>query len=111
MEFYEAQCKAQKVCLPGLRQVRGQLHADTLTLSCPTRFQSEGLRNPAKFRVLEQLAEKFFGPGIRVAIQGPEGDAEKGASAPHDAHLKHPVIRELVEQFQARMISMTPSGR
>lgn len=111
LEFYDAQCKAQKACLPGLRQVQGQPGDEVLTLSCQTRFQCEGLQAPAKFRVLEQLARKYFGSNIRIEVHGPADKEEKTKSTASGEHLNHPLVRELMDQFQARVISTTPSGR
>lgn len=111
LEFYDAQCKAQKACLPGLRQVQGQLRDEVLTLSCQTRFQCEGLQAPAKFRVLEQLAWKYFGSNIRLEVQGPADNEKNSQSAGNGEHLNHPLVRQLMDQFQARVISPTPSGR
>ncbi len=111
LEFYDTQCKAQKACLPGLRQVQGQLRDEVLILSCQTRFQCEGLQAPAKFRVLEQLARKFFGPDTRLEIQGPAENGKKAKQADNGEHLNHPLVRELMDQFQARVISTIPSAR
>jgi len=108
LDFYDAQCKEEKACLPGLRQVEGDLHEGKLILRCQTRFQCDGLRTPRKFRVLEQLARAYFGPGMQVVLHGPAKNGETTQETARNEHLDHPLVREFIDQFQARVISLEP---
>lgn len=108
LKHYDKLCKKDEVCLPGLRQVVGDLRGDELILRCSTLFQYNGLQVPQKWRALERLLREYFGPDLRISFPPPEGAAEDPGSQPNGSHLKHPLVRELVEQFQAKVVSLEP---
>ncbi|HDQ41036.1 MAG TPA: DNA polymerase III subunit gamma/tau [Desulfonatronum sp.] len=108
LDHYDTQCKKEKACLPGLRQVEGELSENELVLRCQTLFQYQGLRSPQKWRILEQLAKEYFGAGISVTLRGPEEiESTKGGKG-NDEYCKHPLVQEIIKQFQATVISMEP---
>jgi len=111
LEHYDALCKKNQACLPGLRQVNAKLQDDELTLRCPTRFQYEGLQAPQKYRSLEQLLREYFGPALRIKLLPPrESDGKTQGRPNNDPRLDHPLVREFAERFQAKVVSLEPYG-
>lgn len=108
LDHYETLCRKDEACLPGLRQVGCSMQGDELVLRCSTRFQYEGLHAPSKWRALEQLLRDYFGTTKQISLLGPQVQEKSAAGRGNGALPEHPIVREFVEQFQAKVVSMEP---
>lgn len=108
LDHYESLCRKDEACLPGLRQVGCSMQGDELILRCSTRFQYEGLHAPSKWRALEQLLRDYFGTTKQISLLGPQVQEKPAAERGNGALPEHPIVREFVEQFQAKVVSTVP---
>ena len=108
LEHYDRLSRSGKACLPGLRQVEGELRGDELVLRCLTRHICESLKSAQKRRALEPLLREYFGPGLRIRLEAPKESGQNEPGGIGAAAAEHPLIREFVDQFQAKVISHEP---
>ncbi len=110
LAHYDRLCSADQARYPKLRQIEYAMTEQGLTLRCRHMIQYNLLSDTNKLRILEDVAQKYFGRPVQVELVPPQNGAQNSDS-PSTATFapeKHPLVTEFVEQFKAKVVSVEP---
>ncbi|WP_031387980.1 DNA polymerase III subunit gamma/tau [Desulfonatronum thiodismutans] len=110
LAHYDRLCRTDQARYPKLRQIEYAMTEQALTLHCRHSIQYDMLSDPNKLRILEDVAQEYFGRPIQVELVPPQngGQSQGSSSTPAPAPDKHPLVAEFVEQFKAKVFSVEP---
>ncbi len=112
--------KEKVTLLPYLRSSQpSQLDGAVLTLRVPRGYYYDYLAQREHTQLVEELAQRFFGRALRVAVATnevaePEAAASAALDSPaalHAAALGNPVVRAAVEIFGGEVQEVKPRAR
>lgn len=110
LAHYDRLCRADQARYPKLRQIEYAMTEQGLTLRCRHMIQYNLLSDPSKLRILEDVAQEYFGRPVQVELVPPQNGAQNSDSPSTSAFApdKHPLVAEFVEQFKAKVVSVEP---
>ncbi|SDB26818.1 DNA polymerase-3 subunit gamma/tau [Desulfonatronum thiosulfatophilum] len=108
LEHYDRLCRSNQACLPGLRQVKCSQSQNRLTLRCAHRVLYDGLSDPAKWRILENLVHEYYGAPIKLELVPPDAPQATKQARESISPEAHPLVNEFVEQLKAKVVSVEP---
>ncbi len=108
LRHYGRRLAREKRPLPGLKQAGGVLREGELIITCASSMLAKGLMAQEKFTYLSELVQEYFGAGTTVRVQAVESAPRQNRADLKRNMLEHPVIKNVTEEFHARIMDVRP---
>lgn len=94
--------------LPGIKQARGEMLGNVLTVTCSSPMMAGQLLSQEKLAWLGELAREFFGSETEVRVQSLAAAPRRTRADLKEEMKENPVVKSVTEEFQARIMEVRP---
>jgi DNA polymerase-3 subunit gamma/tau len=107
LDYAEEAKQATGRGITGLRQVKATVSGGTLLLHCNNKFHCEQIKADSSFSFLQELVREFFGPECTIDFRF-QTKERKNRSQIKDEVSRHPVVEDMMKEFDAQVVSAGP---